>query len=48
VVNDDLEEFWERLEASVGDGIFQLVDQHDYDEQVIRTGERVLEPVWNR
>jgi glyoxylase-like metal-dependent hydrolase (beta-lactamase superfamily II) len=42
VVNDDLEEFWERLEASVGDGIFQLVDQHDYDEHVVRTGERVL------
>jgi len=48
VVDGELEDFWERLERSVGDGIFQLVDQHDSDDHVERSGERVLETVLNR
>jgi glyoxylase-like metal-dependent hydrolase (beta-lactamase superfamily II) len=43
MITEDLPGFWDKLEKSVGDGIFQLVDQHDYTSNVTRTGKKVLE-----
>ena len=48
LVSEDLPGFWDKLENSVGDGIFQLVDRYDYSSHITRTGEKVLESTRNQ
>lgn len=43
LVNEDLPGFWDKLEKSVADGIFQLVDRYHYSPYVQRSGKKVLE-----
>ncbi len=43
LANDGLPGFWDKLEESVADGIFQLVDRHHYSPYISRSGKKVLE-----
>ncbi len=43
VVTEDLPGYWEKLEQAVADGIFQLVDRHDYTSHTARSGTKLLQ-----
>jgi hydroxyacylglutathione hydrolase len=43
VVDEDVPGFWDKMEKSVAEGIFQLVDRYHYSSHVTRTGKKVLE-----
>ena len=47
-VSEDLPAFWEKLQKSVADGIFQLVDRNDYKSHIIRSGKKLLKSIDNQ